>query len=181
MVKKVLLSILLLALFAAVYFYNQPNARYFVAVGLKKNKLESNIRSLGSKKTCANEIKKSECFFHFFRANGSIEFSEDLPLFVTSIFTICEKNIPCALELSDQLFQTVDFNTFWLRKSKFANSKFAKETMPVELEKTDAVLRGFRKRLMTDFVIEQEPARKKLIVEYVKNIDAKLIELGLAH
>ncbi len=53
--------------------------------------------------------------------------------------------------------------------------------MPVELEKTDAVLRGFRKRLMTDFVIEQEPARKKLIVEYVKNIDAKLIELGLAH
>ena len=181
MLKKVLISILLVLVLAAVYFYNQPETRYMLALTVKNMRLPRNIQALSTKNPCAHLAEKTECFLHFFRANGSVEFSGDPPLFMAAMFTICEKKLTCVLELSDQMFQTIDFNNFWLRKSKFSNSKFAKEMMQVEMKNTDTLLRNFRKRLMTDFAIEQEPARKRLIVEYVKNVDSKLIELGLAN
>ncbi len=175
---KFITVVLILMIPAGFYLLTIPEYRMQVKKFQKSIKIQAATAKLIADHACSDELKKTECFDNFVRVTGGIEFSTDIALFSLGSDKICYKNPYCEMAMSDKVIAQIDPKSLWVVTEKEWDPVFFAEAIKLEKGLVNRYLRTIRKSATDKFAEEADLQKKSEILNYIKTIDSKIIELS---
>lgn len=166
---------------AVTYAYRQyPEARMEIRIFQKSLKIKAATEKLIADNTCSDELKKADCFSNFILVMGGVEFSSDLALFTRSSYRICYKNPSCVMANTFKLLSQFNVKNLWVFQEPKSDPDFYAASVRIEKGLVDKYLRAIRKTATEKFQIETDDMKKNNLLQYIKAIDAKIVEVSQA-
>jgi hypothetical protein len=175
---KFILVLLILGIVFGIYLLTIPEYRMQAKIFQKSIKIQAATAKLIADHTCSDELKKTECFDNFIRVTGGIEFSSDLALFGIGTYKVCYKNQYCMMAINDRMISQIDIKNFWVVTERQEDPAFFSEALKIEKGLVNRYLRTVRKSATDKFMTESDIQKKSDILNYIKTIDSKIIELS---
>jgi hypothetical protein len=175
---KFITVIAVLLIGVGIYLLTIPEYRMQAKILQKSIKIQAATAKLIADHTCSDELKKAECFDNFMRVTGGIEFSADLALFSLGSYKVCYKNQDCVMAITDKMVAQIDPKNLWVVAAKPDDPVFFNEAIKLEKGLLNRFLRQIRKSAIEKYGIETDTQKKFNIVNYVRTIDSKIIELS---
>lgn len=161
-----------------VYWYFRPENYYSVHLAMRVAELQGKIKIFSQNNYCAHVENKPECFKAFMIANEDIKFNSDLSAYTIAVNTVCgDKNIYCTYEATNKLVASIKVEKLWLPENIKIPDDDYKLIFKKELTLMNNFLRGYRKKLSDQYSVESDPTKKTNLIEFVKQIDSKIVTL----
>lgn len=159
------------------WFYQAPNY-YSFHQGVRSVELQGKIKILRQNNYCAKADNKPDCFQAFIVANENIQFSADLPLYLSAITSVCDENDKeCTNAAFGKIVEAIHFDKLWFKDNLSPTGPEYKIVHKDEVSRINNLLRTSRIQLVDQYNSELNPAKKVVLVNFVKQIDSKIITL----
>lgn len=176
--KFIAVIVVIIAAGTAYFYFQNIEFRMQAKVFLKSVKIQAALAKLMADQTCSDELKKVECYDHFIRVTSGIEFSTDLALFSVGAFRVCYKNPYCVMGINERMVAQFDPKNLWVATERDEDPQFFGEAIKLEKGLINRYLRGLRQHATENYTGEFDHAKKLEILNYIKIIDSKIIELS---
>lgn len=178
---KILLGFLgffLTSIAMCVIWFYQPQNYFSFHQGVRLIELQGKIKILRQNNYCAKVDNKTDCFQAFIVANENIQFSADLPMYQIAMSSVCEENNKDCFNASfGKIVEALEYDKLWFKENLNPSTPDYKTIHKDELGRINNLLRSNRIKLVDQYNSEINPAKKIILVNFVKQIDAKIITL----
>jgi len=158
-------------------YYQYPEAKMEIKMFQKSLKIQAATEKLIADHACSDELKKADCFVNFVRVAGGVEFPSDLALFTIASYRICYKENSCMMKADGKFLSEVNLKNLWLFKEGKEDLVFFANTLKNEKKSMDQYFRAVRKSAVEKFQTEVDAAKKQEVLNYVKILDMKIVEV----
>lgn len=175
---KLFAVVLVISVGVGIYLLQYPEYRLQAKIFQRSIKIQAAISKLIADHTCSDELKKVECYDNFVRVTGGIEFSSDLAVYQVGQSKICYGNTYCMMAMNEKLISQISAQSLWVVGEIPEDPAFFNEAFILEKSLINRYLREIRKTATESFMGEKDLDRKNDILNYIKTIDSKFIELS---